>query len=328
MQALVNQATQDRWGNPNPLYYAIAAVEYGASGNSGCNSRLGNAVAGGCVFYDVTAGDIDAPCTGSVNCYLPSGRVGVLSTSDAAYQPAYATTTGWDFATGIGTVNAYNLVAAAVAIVSPPMVKLSTGNLVFATQLFNTASAKQSLTLGNTGKNPLTISSLKITGGNASDFSLSQNCPSSLAAGAACTLSVSFKPTAAGTRQSSITVTDNAQGTPQTVSLTGTGTVVSLSPASLSFGSLRVGTASQAQSVTLTNEGTTSLSLSPPAIAGANATDFSMTTTCGSSLAAGKSCAVTVTFHPLAKGGRTASLQFSDNGGASPQTVALAGTGS
>ena len=184
MQALVNQATRDHWGNPNPLYYAIAAAEYGNSGSAACNSSLGNGAASGCVFYDVTAGDMDAPCIGSVNCYRPSGTVGVLSTSDSAYDPAFAATTGWDFATGIGTVNAYNLVATAVAIVSPPVAKLSTGSLVFGTQLFDTASARQSLTLSNTGKSPLVISSLKIAGGNASDFSLSQNCPSSLAAGA------------------------------------------------------------------------------------------------------------------------------------------------
>ena len=328
MQALVNQATRGRWGNPNPLYYAIAAAEYGSTGSPACNSSLGNAVASGCVFYDVTAGDMDAPCIGSVNCYLPSGEVGVLSTSDSAYQPAFAATTGWDFATGIGTVNAYNLVATAVAIVSPPVVKLSAGSLVFGTQLFNTVSAKQSLTLSNTGKNPLVISSLKIAGGNASDFNLSQNCPSSLAAGAACTLSVTFKPTAAGTRNSSIAVTDNAQGSPQTVSLTGTGTVVVLSPTSLSFGTLPVGSLSKPQTVTLSNKGTTALSLSSLLIGGADAADFSKTTTCGSSLAAANSCTVTVTFKPRAKGARTATLQFTDNGGASPQSVALAGTGS
>jgi hypothetical protein len=53
---------------------------------------------------------MDVNCTGSHNCYLPSGRNGVLSTSTTSYAPAYKTGTGWDFATGIGTVNAYNLV--------------------------------------------------------------------------------------------------------------------------------------------------------------------------------------------------------------------------
>src|SRR5208337_4869381 len=112
IQALVNQYTGSSQGNPNPRYYALAKTEYGASGSSSCDSSKGNAVGSSCIFYDVTQGDMDMPCTGSNNCYTPSGTYGVLSTSNSAYQPAYGTQTGWDFATGIGTVNAYNLVKA------------------------------------------------------------------------------------------------------------------------------------------------------------------------------------------------------------------------
>jgi len=110
IQALVNQKTGDRQGNPNPVYYSLAASEYGASGDSACNSTLGNSTGSSCIFYDVTLGDMDVNCTGTHNCYRPSGTNGVLSTSNSSYQPAYGTTTGWDFATGIGTVNAANLV--------------------------------------------------------------------------------------------------------------------------------------------------------------------------------------------------------------------------
>jgi len=110
IQALVNQKTGQRQGNPNPVYYSLAASEYGSSGDSSCNSSLGNAAGSSCIFYDVTEGDMDVNCTGTHNCYRPSGAYGVLSTSDSSYQPAYRATTGWDFATGIGTVNAANLV--------------------------------------------------------------------------------------------------------------------------------------------------------------------------------------------------------------------------
>ena len=109
IQSLINQATGERWGNPDPVYYSLASAEYGNGGNSECNSTLGNGVASTCIFYDVTQGDMDVPCRGTVNCYLPSGTYGVLSTSNSAYQPAYGTRVGWDFATGIGSVNAYNL---------------------------------------------------------------------------------------------------------------------------------------------------------------------------------------------------------------------------
>jgi|HubBroStandDraft_6_1064221.scaffolds.fasta_scaffold00414_15 subtilase family serine protease len=110
-QALVNQRMNARQGNPNVAYYKLAAAEYGATGNPSCSSTLGNAAASNCVFYDVTQGDMDVPCSpGSHDCYFPSGTIGVLSTLDGMYEPAYGTTTGWDFATGIGTVNATNLV--------------------------------------------------------------------------------------------------------------------------------------------------------------------------------------------------------------------------
>jgi subtilase family serine protease len=110
IQALVNQAVGGRSGNPNPAYYSLAAAEYGVNGSTSCNSSLGNSVASTCVFHDVTQGDADIPCTGVLNCYLPSGVWGVLSTSNSSYQPSYGTQAGWDFATGIGTVDVANLV--------------------------------------------------------------------------------------------------------------------------------------------------------------------------------------------------------------------------
>jgi subtilase family serine protease len=110
VQALVNEKTGSTWGNPNPTLYSLAATEYEAAGSSACNSTTVIGNSSGCVFYDVTQGDIDVNCTGSVNCYLDGATNGVLSTSDSAYDKAYGAATGWDFATGIGTVNVYNLV--------------------------------------------------------------------------------------------------------------------------------------------------------------------------------------------------------------------------
>jgi hypothetical protein len=110
IQALVNEKTASSWGDPATTYYNLAKAEYGTSGSSSCNSTDGNAVSSTCTFYDVREGDMDVNCTGSHNCYRPSGTYGVLSTSTTSYEPAYGTGTGWDFATGIGSVNAYNLV--------------------------------------------------------------------------------------------------------------------------------------------------------------------------------------------------------------------------
>jgi subtilase family serine protease len=110
IQSLVNQKTKSAQGNPNYTYYELAAKEYGTAGSASCNSAKGNAVGSSCIFRDVTQGDMDVNCTGSVSCYKPSGTNGVLSTSTTAYKPAYSTGVGWDFPTGIGTLNAANLV--------------------------------------------------------------------------------------------------------------------------------------------------------------------------------------------------------------------------
>ena len=93
-----------------PVYYALAAQEYGASGSSNCNSSSGKSIGSGCVFNNVTLGSMDLPCYHGPNCYLPSGTLGVLSTSTSAFGAAYGTGNGWNFATGLGSVNAANLV--------------------------------------------------------------------------------------------------------------------------------------------------------------------------------------------------------------------------
>jgi subtilase family serine protease len=112
IQALVDQHKGKAQGNPNTVYYKLAATEYGSGGSSECNSTSGNKAASSCIFYDVTLGDMDVNCSGTYGCYVSTGTYGVLSTKTGSYEKAYGATTGWDFATGIGTVNAYNLVKA------------------------------------------------------------------------------------------------------------------------------------------------------------------------------------------------------------------------
>ena len=110
VQALINQRMGARQGNPNYQLYTLAQAEYGNVGNPACNS---SSSAGTCVFNDVTLGDMDVNCTaGSPDCFDPGTATngGVLSTSTSSYAPAFGTNSGWDFATGIGTVNVYRLV--------------------------------------------------------------------------------------------------------------------------------------------------------------------------------------------------------------------------
>lgn len=117
IQALVNQKTGSRQGNPDYDLYAMAAAEYGSNQNpntgnlEACNTANGKAIGAACVFYDVTSGDNDVPCKGKEDCYTVSGDVfGVLSTSSESLEVAYPSAGGWDFATGLGSVNITNLV--------------------------------------------------------------------------------------------------------------------------------------------------------------------------------------------------------------------------
>ena len=122
IQALVNQDAGGPQGNPNYVYYQLAAQQYG-SGSLACNSSNGNAAASGCIFYNVTLGDNDVNCAGTQDCYgaaapTGSGRGGrasqdgngALSTGSQSYSPAYGASSGWNFATGLGSINAFNLV--------------------------------------------------------------------------------------------------------------------------------------------------------------------------------------------------------------------------
>jgi len=209
-----------------------------------------------------------------------------------------------------------------IVLQATPAVGLSPTSLTFGTQLFGTTSSAQTVTLTNTGGETLGITSI----GASANFAQTNTCGSSLAAGASCNITVTFVPRGVGPLTGSITITDSASNSPQTVSLTGTGTVASLLPGSLNFGVLRVG-ASLTRTATLTNYSYRTLNISlvqflPPA-----AGDFSQTNTCGTSVPAQSSCMFSITFTPQAKGSRKSTMGVIDNSGSSPQTVALSGTG-
>ena len=147
-----------------------------------------------------------------------------------------------------------------------------------------TTSGAQGFTLTNTGNATLTISSMAVTGTNAGDFAQTNTCGSSVAAGATCTISVTFTPTASGSRTASVTLADNATGSPQSVSLTGTGAApaaTSFHPG-LTFASQAVGSTSSAQTITLSNTGNAALTHTSIALTGTNPGDFAQTNTCGS----------------------------------------------
>ncbi len=213
-----------------------------------------------------------------------------------------------------------------------PVASLAPSSLSFSATV-GTTSAAQTVTLKNSGSVPLNITGILAASASiAAQFNESSNCGASLAAGASCAISVTFAPGTTGNFTGSLVVTDNATGSPQVVSLSGTGTaaplpVASLAPSSLSF-SATVGTTSAAQTVTLSNSGSVPLNITGiSALSSPLMGLFNETNTCGASLAAGASCAISVTFAPATTGSVTGNILVADNATGSPQMMSLSGTG-
>jgi Beta-propeller repeat/Abnormal spindle-like microcephaly-assoc'd, ASPM-SPD-2-Hydin len=201
-------------------------------------------------------------------------------------------------------------------------VALSPYSLQYTSLAVGSSSQAQTVLLRNMSSNALAVSSITTTG----DYSETDNCVGSVAAAGSCTVSVTFTPTAGGVRTGTVQINDTAAGSPQIVTLTGTGigAAVGLNPTSLTFSSVILGGSSAAQTVTLTNQGNASLSISNIQITG----DYAQTNNCPASLSASANCTFNVTFTPTASGTRTGTLTITDSVAGSPQTVALSGTGS
>jgi len=217
-----------------------------------------------------------------------------------------------------GTLNA-NLSGTGIAAVTA-----TPTSLTFSSTVVGKKSSSSSVTVKNNQSSALTILSIA---SSVADFTSTTGCPltpSTLAAGSTCKLNVTFAPTAAGVRSGSLTISTNASNSP-TVALTGTGVLsATVNPTALSFGNQAMGTTSAPQSVSLTNNQSTSITLRSIT---SSASDFKVNSGCGSSLSAGSSCQVAVTFSPQANGTRTGTLTFTDSANNSPQTVALSGAG-
>jgi hypothetical protein len=207
-----------------------------------------------------------------------------------------------------------------------PVVMLNPTRLTFATQIIKTSSKPQTVTLTNSGTATLSIATIAVTGASAPDFTQTNNCPTQLATNATCSITVVFKSSGINARTAAVTITDDALDSPQSVPLSGVGTQVKITPPSLNFGKVVV-SSSATKNLTLANVGATAVNISGISIIGANASDFSDNSGCGSVVAAKSKCTISVTFTPSAKGARSATFQINDDGGGSPQSVSLTGTG-
>ncbi len=188
------------------------------------------------------------------------------------------------------------------------------------------ASGSQSFTIKNTGTATLSVTQATLAG---TGFSLSGlTLPLSVASGASSTFSLGFAPASASSFSGSLTLVSNAPSSPLVVSLAGTGVTqtlqLSVTPSSLSFGSIATGT-STTKTVTLTNTGNTGVSISQITEAGAGFTAAGLSLPL--TLAAGASTSFTVTFDPATVGSLSGSVTVTSTASNSPATIALTGTG-
>ena len=217
-----------------------------------------------------------------------------------------------------------------------PAVTVAPNPVNFPTIAQGTTSSPIAANVTNTGNGPLHITAVTLGGNNAADFAMTPTCNGAYNPGSSCTFTLTFTPLAAGQRSAAVTVTDDAASSPQVIPVNGTATpapptnpLVTLSTATLGFGTIAQGAASSPQAVTVTNTGGGALHITSVVLGGANAADFSLTNGCtASSYAANASCVLTLSFAPLATGARSATVSLTDDASNSPQTITLNGTAS
>jgi hypothetical protein len=222
-----------------------------------------------------------------------------------------------------------------------PQITLSANQLNFPAQIQETASAQQVVVVTNSGEADLSITGITISGENSADFAQTNNCPIApgvLAPRTRCEIRVTFSPTITGTLSAAVNVADNASGSPQTVSLKGVSTapgpVVSVAPASLTFGNQPQGTSSAALVIALTNAGSGTLNInSDIGINGPATGDFHIQASKNScplgtfQLAPKTSCYIGVVFAPATMGAKSAQILIVDDAAGSPHSIQLSGTG-
>jgi hypothetical protein len=203
-----------------------------------------------------------------------------------------------------------------------PAVAMAPFSLQFASQTVGTTSPPLTTSLRNMGSQALSLTGKTVSG----DFAESDNCGTSVPPASSCTFSITFTPTQSGSRDGALTIVDDAQGSPHSVALSGTGAAspptMAVSPASLTFAPSPVGSQSSTQAVTITNNGMNPEVITSPRVTG----DFMLASSNCGQIAPSASCSVKVAFTPTSSGALTGVLQVTLSAG-TEQTVPLNGTG-
>ncbi|MFH1654412.1 MAG: choice-of-anchor D domain-containing protein [Pseudomonadota bacterium] len=205
-----------------------------------------------------------------------------------------------------------------------PAVTLSRSSIDFGDQPINTTSTAKGVTLVNSGDDTLSITQIATSTG----FGFTDDCGTNLSAGSSCTINATFTPTAAGAATGTLTITDDAQGSPHVVTLEGTGIIpgqpgLSLSATNIAFGRQTVNTTSAGHDITVTSTGTVNLNITVISAS----SNFAQTNDCVGALAPGATCTITSTFTPPSEAVFSGTLLIVNDTADSPEEISLSGTG-
>lgn len=303
--------------SPSPSSITTAqadTVTVGVSGGSGNPTPTGTVT--------LTSGSYtSAPATlvsGSAMITVPAGSLATgTDTLSATYTPDSASSSTYNSATGSNTVTV-------TTAVSGPTAGLAPSPVTFTGQVVGTTSEAIAVTLSNTGTATLLGITPTITGTNPTDFAISSgpnSCDAAVSPGSSCIIYVTFTPASAASVTASLSVADNAPGSPQTVTLNGTGvafvsnvgTALPVQPVSVS-----ITTAGTASAINVLTQGATNLDFTESS-GGTCAT--------GTAYTVGEICTVNVIFTPQVPGARLGSVFLTDAGGHTLGTTYLPGVG-
>jgi hypothetical protein len=211
-----------------------------------------------------------------------------------------------------------------------PVATVSPDSLSFSALEIGRAAPPKFVTVRNSGSGQLRVTGATLSGAAAGDYSVVNPCRQALAKNQVCVLAVTFKPTAAGSRAATLNIATNDKSL--AVSLAGSvaaaAAKISLTPASLSFGSQAILSSSAAQKLTLSNTGNAEFNLGPLLPSGKDPFDFTVKHDCGKTLAAGKSCDINVTFNPRTPGDKAGAVVIGGAAIGAPATARFTGSAS